>query len=71
MNTATQLKEGMRLYSPDLDCYHIIKTVTDKKVSYTPEIPNSGLITNKNRIRVFTTSLRIANGWVESGSWKI
>lgn len=31
MNTATQLKEGMRLYSPDLDCYHIIKTVTDKK----------------------------------------
>jgi len=65
------LKSGMRMYSNDLDCIHVLITVTEKRVSYTPEIPNSGLVSNKNRIRVFTTSLRKASEWVNSGSWTI
>lgn len=67
----TELRAGMRLFSKELNCFHIIKTVTEKKVAYTPEIPTGGLKTNKNTIRVFTTSVRKANEWLASGSWAI
>jgi len=66
-----ELKSGMILHSPDLNCNHILVTVTDKKVSYTPENGNYGLRANKNLIRIFTTSRRKAELWVNEGSWII
>ena len=69
-NTMTQeIKSGTKLYSPRLDCTHTLVTVTDKKVSYKPDFETGGLVVNKNRIRIFTTSRRKAELWIKEGTW--
>lgn len=67
----TEIKSGTVLYSPRLDCYHTLVTVTDKKVSYKPDGERGGLVVNKNTIRIFTTSRRKAELWIKEGSWII
>lgn len=69
--TTSNIKTGTVLFSTDLKCYHVLVTVTEKNVSYKPQIQTEGIKANKNTIKVYTTSRKKAEGWIKEGSWII
>lgn len=69
MTTQTKLKAGAKIIASSGREFKLEK-VTDKRVSWHVGFEYKGG-NSKNTLKMASTSLRLANEWVENGSWKI